>query len=98
MAQINTVESSSPSQSTYKSCKVVVDAVCCQSLAELGFLLQEFVLHLGHLLRRVALVVARHGGKRRLFKRLLRAHKQLLVHVLRGHDVTWQARGGHISG
>jgi len=79
--------------STHESGEVVVDAVRRQSLAELGFLPQELVLHLGQLLLRAGLVVASHGGERRPLELPLGMEEQLLVHFLGRNYLTWDTSG-----
>lgn len=70
-------------KNTYKSWEVVLDAVRCQPLAELGLLLQQSAFHLLHLFFRAGLVVAHHGRLLRLLKLSHAAHEHLLVHFLR---------------
>lgn len=73
---------------THKSREVVVDALGCQPLAELGLFLQQLVLHLVELLGRARLVVAPYGRIRGHFKLPVGAHKHLLVDLLWRQDLT----------
>lgn len=59
-----------------------------QLLAELGLFAQQPVGHLGNLLCRALLVVARHSRVGRFLELPLGPHKQLLVNVLRRYNVT----------
>lgn len=74
---------------TYKSWEVVIDAVCRQSFAELPLLSHELFSHLVYLLCGTLLVVARHSWMPGLYKFLLGANKQSLVHLLWWDHMTW---------
>lgn len=74
---------------TYKSRKVVVDALRRQPLAQLPLFPHQLVFQLGDILSRGGFVVTFDGGLRGLFELPTRANEQLLVHLLRWHHMTW---------
>lgn len=75
-------------KSTYKPREVVVDALCCEPLAELELFLHQLVFHLGDLLCCVPLVVACHRRMWGLLKFSIGTHKHLLMHLLWWDDMT----------
>lgn len=92
MVKHNRLVLSQVNKITYKSREVVVDSVRREPLAELPLFPHQFLLHLLNLLLRALPVVARHGGKRGLFKFPLRADKQFCVRLLGRDHVTWERR------